>query len=183
MSRGGLVIDPKRKRVRSPEINSTNKKTVNVLTNYWLSSTVKLTNRFEKLGEVVENDQSTCEVAESDGQQKEDPVRTQKSPPIFISHVQNIKPLQDALNEVAPDRYLIKSLANNQVKVQPKSSLDYLPIITMLKQKDTRFHTYQLKQEKPYRVVLKNVHPSTNTDDIKKELQELGHKVTRISNI
>ncbi|KAL7299035.1 hypothetical protein TKK_0008130 [Trichogramma kaykai] len=183
MSRGGLVIDPKRKRVRSPEINSTNKKTVNVLTNYWLSSTVKLTNRFEKLGEVVENDQSTCEAAESDGQQKEDPVRTQKSPPIFISHVQNIKPLQDALNEVAADKYLIKSLANNQVKVQPKSSLDYLPIITMLKQKDTRFHTYQLKQEKPYRVVLKNVHPSTNTDDIKKELQELGHKVTRISNI
>uniref|UniRef100_A0ABD2WAI1 Uncharacterized protein n=1 Tax=Trichogramma kaykai TaxID=54128 RepID=A0ABD2WAI1_9HYME len=74
MSRGGLVIDPKRKRVRSPEINSTNKKTVNVLTNYWLRSTVKLTNRFEKLGEVVENDQSTCEAAESDGQQKEDPV-------------------------------------------------------------------------------------------------------------
>uniref|UniRef100_A0ABD2WE19 Uncharacterized protein n=1 Tax=Trichogramma kaykai TaxID=54128 RepID=A0ABD2WE19_9HYME len=61
MSRGGLVIDPKRKRVRSPEINSTNKKTVNVLTNYWLSSTVKLTNRFEKLGEVVENDQTLRE--------------------------------------------------------------------------------------------------------------------------
>lgn len=182
MSRGGLVKDPTRKRVRSPETISSNKK-INVITNYWLNSPVKLSNRFEKLSEVVENAESTIETAETDGQQKEDLVRTQKSPPIFISHVQSIKPLQDALNEVAPDRYLIKSLANNQVKVQPKSSVDYLPIITMLKQKDTRFYTYQLKQEKPYHVVLKNVHPSTNTDDIKNELQALGHKVTRISNI
>lgn len=45
------------------------------------------------------------------------------------------------------------------------------------------FHTYQLKSERAYRVVIKNLHYSTNINEIKEEIENLGHKVRNIINI
>jgi hypothetical protein len=38
-------------------------------------------------------------------------------------------------------------------------------------------HTYQLKEEGAYRIVIKYLHHSTDTEDIRQELFELGHNV------
>ena len=48
---------------------------------------------------------------------------------------------------------------------------------------NAKFHTYQLKQERPFRVVLRNIHHSVDLDELKFELQTLGHEVTNIGNI
>ena len=48
---------------------------------------------------------------------------------------------------------------------------------------NAKFHTYQLKQERPFRVVLRNIHHSVDLDELKFELQTFGHEVTNISNI
>ena len=48
---------------------------------------------------------------------------------------------------------------------------------------NAKLHTYQLKQERPFRVVLRNIHHSVDLDELKFELQKLGHKVTNINNI
>ena len=48
---------------------------------------------------------------------------------------------------------------------------------------NANFHTYQLKQERPFRVVLRNIHHSANLDELKFELLKLGHEVINISNI
>ena len=48
---------------------------------------------------------------------------------------------------------------------------------------NANFHTYQLKQERPFRVVLRNIHHSVDLDELKFELLKLGHEVTNISNI
>jgi PAX-interacting protein 1 len=45
------------------------------------------------------------------------------------------------------------------------------------------FHTYQLKEERSYRVMLKNMHYSTNPQEIINEIEKLGHTVTNIWNI
>jgi len=45
------------------------------------------------------------------------------------------------------------------------------------------FHTYKPKQERSFKVVLKHIHATTNVDDIKKEIGNLGHTVTNIWNI
>jgi hypothetical protein len=45
------------------------------------------------------------------------------------------------------------------------------------------FHTYKLKEERSYRVVLKNIHYSMNPEEIKTEIEILGHTVTNIWNI
>ncbi|KAL0271857.1 UNVERIFIED_CONTAM: hypothetical protein PYX00_008819 [Menopon gallinae] len=84
--------------------------------NYWLSSLIPTTNRFEHLPD------STPAITESSSQPPE-----QKSPPIFVCGVQNIRPLQNLLDQIARDRYSIKLLGSDQVKIQPSSSTSECP--------------------------------------------------------
>uniref|UniRef100_A0ABD2VUC9 DNA-directed DNA polymerase n=1 Tax=Trichogramma kaykai TaxID=54128 RepID=A0ABD2VUC9_9HYME len=176
-----FIVVHNKKRDRSPEDTSSNKRKNNLL-NYWLNaSPIKTQNRFEGLSKESNEDDANSTSNPSQG--NEETVCTQKSAPIFVSNVHSINSLKNALNETAPNGYLMKILANNQVKIQPTSSVHYLPIITMLKERDTRFYTYQLKQDKPYKVVLKNVHPSIHIEDIKLALKEQGHEVIRARNI
>ena len=62
-------------------------------TDFWLGETIPTTNRFGTLTEEAAEEASA----------KHD---YNKSPPIFISGVANIKPLIDLLNVVAPDTYI-----------------------------------------------------------------------------
>jgi hypothetical protein len=106
-----------------------------------------------------------------------------KPPPIFISGVKNIKPLIKLLNKIAEDKYLVKTLYNDQVRVEPTESSVYTTIVKALVGKNTEFHTYKPKQEISFRVVLKNIHPSTDLNFIKQRLTDKGHAVTSIWNV
>jgi hypothetical protein len=48
--------------------------------------------------------------------------------------------------------------------------------------RNTKFHTYKLKEERTYRVVLKHTHYSIAPEDIKPEIENLGHKVANVWN-
>jgi len=56
-------------------------------------------------------------------------------------------------------------------------------IVKELESKNTKFHTYKPKQERSFRIVLKHIHATANLDDMKQEIEDLGHKVTSIWNI
>ena len=139
---------------------------------YWLDAPLT-TNRFTILTDEEGNDQQHTEMIE----------KTPKPPPIFVYGVQNISPLIQLLDQVAKLQYEIKALNSNQVRVQPKSSEHYRIIIKALSEKHTEFHTYKLKEERGYKVVLRNMHHSISTVDIKAEIEKLNHKVTNIWNI
>jgi len=47
---------------------------------------------------------------------------------------------------------------NEQTKIQLKSSIAYVNIVKELKNKNTEFHIYKLKQERSFKVVLKHIH-------------------------
>jgi hypothetical protein len=81
-----------------------------------------------------------------------------KPPPIFISGVTNIKPLIELLNALAPNKYLVKTQPHDQAKVQPTESPVYTAIIKALMDRNTEFHTYKPKQDRSFRVVIKNLH-------------------------
>jgi len=129
---------------------------------------VTTTNSFERLEEVLDDENNNIRVE-----------KTVKPPPIFVDKVSNFSSLSQVLKEVAIDEYEIK-IMNEQTKIQPKSSITYVDI---LKNKDTEFHTYKPKQERNFKVVLKHIHAIANLDDIKKEIEDLGHIVTNIWNI
>jgi len=48
---------------------------------------------------------------------------------------------------------------------------------TYFKDNNIFYHTCQLKEERAYRIAIKYLHHSTNTEDIKQELFELGQNV------
>jgi len=138
-------------------------------TDYWLGETLTTSNRFSTLTEEITNEAPATPA-------------DHKPPPIFISGVANIKPLIELLNAIAPDKYLVEKLPNEQVRVQPMESSIYTSIIKALMEKNTEFHTYKPRQGRSFRVVFRNLHPSTDLHDIKQAIMEKGHEVTNIWN-
>ncbi|CAH2083988.1 unnamed protein product [Euphydryas editha] len=159
-----------RKRMRgSPENTNRNQKTK---PNYWLAPPIPTFNSFSEL----ENTDQP-KMAESET------VIITKPPPFFIDKVSNIQPLTEMLEKVARGNYEIKILQNERVKIQAKAHEAYSAIYKELKCRDTEFFTYKTKQERSFRVVLKRMHPSINTNSLKEALENLGHKPTNIWNI
>ncbi|KAL7290884.1 hypothetical protein TKK_0015615 [Trichogramma kaykai] len=99
----------------------------------------------------TENQSKTSSVCKKD--------KVFKPPPIFLSEVENINSLVEALKVMENVDYSLKVLPENKIKIQPKTSESYVPIINLLKEKGRAFYTYQLKEKKPYTVVLKNLVP------------------------
>lgn len=160
------TVSNKNKRKGSP-IKKTSTGKQSKITNYWLGpSTPTLTsNQYESL----EEDEATVQAPSEP-----------RPPPIFVNDVENIAPLQKLLLLVAPEGYAMKIINTTNVKIMAKSKEFYSAIINALSEKSTKFHTYQLKENRAFRVVLRNVHPTTSTEEIKAELMTIGHIVRNI---
>jgi hypothetical protein len=59
----------------------------------------------------------------------------------------------------------------------------YRALIKLFKENGIYYHTYQLKEERAYRVVLKYLHHTTEVEDIRQELLALGHVARSIVNV
>lgn len=162
-----LVKNKKRLR-NSPDI-AKNLKQVK-LSNYWLNSPPTTSNRYESLIN-EETDPATAKEKDS------------KPPPIFVFEVKNINPLRKLLEEIAKNQYDLKILHGDEVRIQPKTTEKYTTIVKALREKDTEFHTYKMKKDRSFKVVLKYIHPSTDLEDIKTEIEAKGHTVENIWNI
>jgi hypothetical protein len=80
------------------------------------------------------------------------------------------------------EQYTTKILTNNVVKINSVTPETYRNLIKYFKESNTYHHTYQLKEERAYRIVIKHLHHSTDTEDIRRELLELGHNARNIIN-
>lgn len=167
------TVDNPRKRNRNSPDQRTVKQTR--ISDYWLNPSVVTSNRFSNL----ENEENKDKIENETNQHK----KIAKPPPIFVQGVKSISPLTHLLETIAKDNYELKVLGSEQVKIQAKSSEIYSTIIKALEQKKTEFHSYQPKQTRAFRTVLKNMHPSADLVELKKELEELGHTVVNIWNI
>lgn len=172
-----VVNNNRKRRISSPEqVSRVNKQTR--LSDYWLNKPVEVQNRFNSLGETAGNDNDDDNVENN----SEKP-NVRKPPPIFVTNSECIQPLTSLLDEIAKDNYTVKALYNNEVKIQPKTAEMYTKIVEALKDKKTELYTYKPKAERPFRVVLKNVHPATEVKDIKEKLEEIGHEAVNVWNI
>ena len=73
-------------------------------------------------------------------------------------------------------------MANNVTKLTCSTPDTYRNIVKHFKENGIFFHTYQLKEETAYRVVLKYLHHSTDVQNIRQELLEMGHVNRNIVN-
>ncbi|XP_050487875.1 uncharacterized protein LOC126872223 [Bombus huntii] len=98
-------------------------------------------------------------------------------PTIFVDDVIDIQTMIKSLErDISKEEYNLK-ISNNKVKILPTNPEAYRKLTKTLRTLNANFHTYQLKQERPFRVVLRNIHHSADIDELKYELSKLGHEV------
>jgi len=113
---------------------------------------------------------------------EQEPHKEPRPPPIFINNVCDfMKFLKDLKDELGSDNFTCKSRMSD-VKLSTFSSQGYRSAISYLRRNNANFHTYQLREDRAFRVVLRHLHPTTPTDAIKEELEALGHEVRTVTN-
>ena len=81
-----------------------------------------------------------------------------------------------SINEVAEtEQFYTKSMANNVIKITCLTPETYRTLIKHFKDTSLFYHTYQLKEERDYRVVLKYLHHTTDVEEIRQNLLQQGH--------
>jgi Associated with zinc fingers len=111
----------------------------------------------------------------------------EKPPPILLKNIKDYVSLCQLIRgHIGPKfttRTRYDNAGKNNVHLQLESSDDFRKMIKILDEKNADYHCYQLKEDKPYRVAIRFLHPTTNTDTIKDELQEKGFKVKNVQNV
>lgn len=107
-----------------------------------------------------------------------------KPPPIFVHGVINYQDMIKNFNAVVEQEQITtKSLTNNVVKINAKTVDSYRKLIRHMKDENIIHHTYQLKEERAYRVVIRHLHQTTPINEIQDELESKGYKIRNIVNI
>lgn len=101
-----------------------------------------------------------------------------KPPPIIIPGVTNIGKMLKDLDEVGS--FFYKATKGGNVRIMPKARTTYRKIVSHLDNLHLAFSTYQPKEERPFRIVIKGLHFSTPTSYIIDAFDKLGHKARDI---
>ena len=110
--------------------------------------------------------------------------RVHKPPPIYVYGVTNYRDMVKYLTEILEeDQYYCKALPNETVKIKVNTSDSYRRLIKRLQDDKIVHHTYQIREERAYRVVLCNLHHSIPPSENQAELKTLGHKDRNVLNI
>lgn len=173
------VSRPKRKMILENSVNDQKKYCTAIATNP--TPTLPLSNTFSVLSESTEmTEQIIDDPRNSDSEESSVP----KPPPIFVPDVSDINKMVSFIDSIiSKSEYTYKCLNLNKVRISPLSPDAYRKLVRLLKDNEISFYTYQFKQDKSYRAVLKNMHFSTDLKDLKDSIEEYGHKVRNITNI
>lgn len=107
-----------------------------------------------------------------------------KPPPLIIPGVVNISEMISSISKVISKKgFSYKSSKDGQIRLLINNIDSYRKIVKLLEAGKISYHTYQPKQERSYRIVLKGLHHSTPIEDIKNEITLLGHEVRNVFNV
>ena len=138
------------------------------------SDTIQLHNKFSALSTPAEDPPAECALTIP---------KESKPPPIFVYGVTNYSEMISSFrNIVSGEQYTAKCRADNTVNINCHNSTKYRALIKHMRDLKIIHHTYQPKEERAYRVVLKFVHHSVHTKDIAAEFEAKGHRIRQITN-
>ena len=104
-------------------------------------------------------------------------------PPIFIRVVNDFNTFCNSIKKLTKGEHFSCKSSTNGVKISTTSADSYRSVIKFLQESKADFHTYQLKQDRAYRVILRNLHHTTPIEEIKNELLAHGHTTRNITNV
>jgi hypothetical protein len=95
--------------------------------------------------------------ANADKKEKREP----KPPPIYIYGVTDYKAMVENLAKaVDEETYFTKTLSNNTVRISTQSPETYRKIMRHIQDEKIVYHMYQIKQDRAYRVLIRDMHHS-----------------------
>jgi len=106
----------------------------------------------------------------------------EKPPPIFINGVTDYMAFKLSMTQALEGQDFNCKSRVKDIIFNAATSDGYRKAVRHLKSMNADFHTYQLKEDRAYRVVIRNLHHSTPPEEIKKELEALGHSVRSVTN-
>lgn len=176
------IVKNRKRQLGSPKLYNNKRKAIvgdNQLHNNDQPST---SNKFAMLQN--DDDDDNEDEADDDNVETSNTKSTPNPPPIYIPDVIDIsKMVTNITDKISKHEFSYKCLYNNQVRIMVKTVDAYRTLVKYLEDRNISFHTFQLKQQRSYRVVLKGLHHSIPTSDIKAELIQLGHQVRFITNV
>ena len=104
-------------------------------------------------------------------------------PPIIVENVKNYQQFYDfLLSSLEKDSFTIKMLSGDSVKINTNNEDSYRAAATLLRQQSYLWHSYENKQDRPIRVMAKNLHSSCLPDRIVDDLAAKGFKIQEAVN-
>ena len=101
--------------------------------------------------------------------------REPKPPPIFINNLTNINSLINHLKTLCKAAFKHITV-DGKLKVTLETIDDYRKTVAYLQTTEAQFHTFQMKTDRNFRVVIRGLHPTCDVEALKNEIAELGYK-------
>lgn len=107
------------------------------------------------------------------------PVKPIKPPPIILYGVEDLNKLTELLETTTEKhQFTYKIINKNQLRISTIDADVHKKLITLIRSNGLIGHTFNRKDNRDYRIVIKNLHPSTPLNIIKEELEATGNQVT-----
>ncbi|CAH2106651.1 unnamed protein product [Euphydryas editha] len=101
-----------------------------------------------------------------------------KPPPIILYGVEDVNKLTEFLETTAErSTFNYKIINKNQIRIITKDVNIYKNLISRIREKGLIGHTFNIKEERSYRLVIKNLHHTTPHNDIIDAFRETGNTV------
>ncbi|BES89815.1 Associated with zinc fingers [Nesidiocoris tenuis] len=98
-------------------------------------------------------------------------INKDKCPPLYIYNINNINALLSEINNLNPGSFSYRT-TNGAIRLTTETIDGYRTITSYLESKKAEFHTYQLKDNRNFRVVIRGLHHTTDPNSIISELRE-----------
>jgi len=129
----------------------------------------------EELADQMETEQ----LVENKGKES----RTQKPPPINIEDVSNVTLMETELDKVlGSSNYTYHFTRRGAARVQVEDSDAYRRLVKFLKENNAHHYSYQLKEDKAFKVIVRNLASTTTQNKINEAFTQHGHNVVRLYN-
>ncbi len=110
--------------------------------------------------------------------------RTPKIPPIILQDVSSYTKLVKELATLLPTTaFTAMTLRSKAVKISTNTAEHYRTLVKHFRNTNIFFHTYQLKTDRAFKVVLRGLHHSVESQEIKSALEEENFTVRNVVNI
>lgn len=104
-------------------------------------------------------------------------------PPIVVESVKNYQQFYDLLSSnLTKDSFIMKMMNGEKVKINSFSDDSYRSITKLLLQNNCLWYSYENKQDRPIRVMAKNLHSSCLPNRIVEDLTSQGYKIEEAVN-